>query len=542
MTVLAGPRPTGRTAVAGARVLAGLAVRLLRRGTAVVVVVAGALPASVAVQYRDTFRGALDVASLQALAASPAIRTLFGPPVALDDPGGFTVWRTGTVLAVLVGIWAALTATRLTRGEEDAGRLALLLAGRFPLRTVLRVHLAVLLAATAAPGAAVVVGMVAAGTATPGAVLFGALIAGTGMVAAALGVLAAQLLPERRAASGLAVSVLLGALLLRMVGDGVAGLAWLQWATPFGLMTQAEPYGANRMAPVLVLGAAVAALAVVAVGVGDGRDVGAGLLRGRDVALRPSRLVGSPMGAAVHRVRRPFLGWGAGLLAYFVLIGSLAGSMTEFLRDNPVFTAAAAEAGFAELGSVEGYVAALFSLLAVLLGGFAAGRVTAGAGDEVAGRLTLLLARPLHRVRWAVLEAGAVVGGCLGLAAVAGLATWLGASAVDAGLTVGDALAGALSVVPVALLCLGAALAALGWAPGAVLPIGLLPAAGGYLLQVFAETFRWPDAVRLLSPFAHLDPVPARPWDVPGALGLTAVALVLAGAGLLGYARRDLRG
>lgn len=296
------------------------------------------------------------------------------------------------------------------------------------------------------------------------------------------------------------------------------------------------------MAPVLVLGAAVAALAVVAVGVGDGRDVGAGLLRGRDVALRPSRLVGSPMGAAVHRVRRPFLGWGAGLLAYFVLIGSLAGSMTEFLRDNPVFTAAAAEAGFAELGSVEGYVAALFSLLAVLLGGFAAGRVTAGAGDEVAGRLTLLLARPLHRVRWAVLEAGAVVGGCLGLAAVAGLATWLGASAVDAGLTVGDALAGALSVVPVALLCLGAALAALGWAPGAVLPIGLLPAAGGYLLQVFAETFRWPDAVRLLSPFAHLDPVPARPWDVPGALGLTAVALVLAGAGLLGYARRDLRG
>ena len=54
--------------------------------------------------------------------ANPAIRTLFGEPVALDDPGGFTVWRTGTVLAVLLGAWALLATTRITRGEEDAGR------------------------------------------------------------------------------------------------------------------------------------------------------------------------------------------------------------------------------------------------------------------------------------------------------------------------------------------------------------------------------------------------------------------------------------
>ncbi|MEK8110427.1 hypothetical protein NKG94_51120 [Micromonospora sp. M12] len=40
---------------------------------------------------------------MAALARNPAIRTLFGEPVALDQPGGFTVWRTGTVLAVLLG-------------------------------------------------------------------------------------------------------------------------------------------------------------------------------------------------------------------------------------------------------------------------------------------------------------------------------------------------------------------------------------------------------------------------------------------------------
>ncbi len=75
---------------------------------------------------------ALDPAALVALARNPAIRTLFGEPVALDDPGGFTVWRTGAVLTVLLAVWSSLAATRITRGEEDTGRWHLLLSGRTP--------------------------------------------------------------------------------------------------------------------------------------------------------------------------------------------------------------------------------------------------------------------------------------------------------------------------------------------------------------------------------------------------------------------------
>jgi ABC-2 type transport system permease protein len=107
-------RRPGRAAV-------GAAVRLARRGTVIVALIAGGLPAFVAVEYRDTFSGAIGASSLTGLAENPAIRTLFGRPVALDDPGGFTVWRTGTVLAVFVGTWAVLTATRLTRGEGRPG-------------------------------------------------------------------------------------------------------------------------------------------------------------------------------------------------------------------------------------------------------------------------------------------------------------------------------------------------------------------------------------------------------------------------------------
>jgi ABC-2 type transport system permease protein len=202
----------------------------------------------------------------------------------------------------------------------------------------------------------------------------------------------------------------------------------------------------------------------------------------------------------------------------------------------------AAAVGFARLASVQGYAASLFSLLAVPVGAYAAGRIAALAHDEAASRLTLLYARPVSRVRWASWETVAVAVGTVLVAATAGVATWAGATWVGAGLGLGEALRGALSVVPVALLCLGAALLALGWMPSAVLAIGVLPAAAGFLLMVLADSFGWPGWVRGISPFAHLAAVPAEPVDLAGAVGMLLVAAVLAGAGIAGYARRDLRG
>jgi ABC-2 type transport system permease protein len=527
-------RPSAR------RVATRAATRQARRGTLVVAVICGGMAGFVAVQYRG-LGGALGADSLTALAENPAIRTLFGPPVGLDTAGGFTVWRTGTVLAVLVGSWAALTATRLTRGDEEAGRWDLLLAGRLRLTSLVVRVLAVLLAASAVVGAAAGLGLLLAGAGLLGSVLFGAGLAGTGMLGAALGVLAAQLFADRRSASGLAVAVLLGGLLARMVADQVPTLAWLSWLTPFGLLGRAAPFAADRALPLLALATLVSVVALVAAGLASGRDVGRGRLAGRERRTTPSRLLTSLPGLAVYRTRGPLTGWAAGAMAYFLLIGLLASAMTDFLRDNPFFADLAAQAGFAQLGSVRGYVAALYTLLAVAIGAFAASRVAATAADESAGRLALLYSRPVARARWAATEAAVITGAAIILAAAAGLAAWVGTAWVDAELGVLDALAGALSVLPVALLCLGAALAALGWAPSAVLAWGVAPAVGGYLLLVLADTFGWADTIRWFSPFAHLDDVPAEPWNVPGALGMLTVAAALGVAGCLRYARRDLR-
>ena len=73
-----------------------LAARLSRRGFLVLIVLVPGLSAVVVVQYQYTLTDPGAIASLEVLAHNPAIRTLFGVPIALDDPGGFTVWRTGS--------------------------------------------------------------------------------------------------------------------------------------------------------------------------------------------------------------------------------------------------------------------------------------------------------------------------------------------------------------------------------------------------------------------------------------------------------------
>ncbi|MEU4555352.1 hypothetical protein [Micromonospora violae] len=495
------------------------------------------MSALVVVGYRAE---ALDQAAVEALAQNPAIRTLFGEPVALDQAGGFTVWRTGTVLAVLLGVWAMLTATRITRAEEDAGRWSLLLSGRITLAEAVRHHLGVLAVVPVLVGAATAAAMIAAGVEAKGSLLHGAGLAAVGLFFVALGGVTAQLLASRSAANGAAAAILVAGVLTRMVGDGVPALAWLRWLSPFGLVALTRPFDTDQGLPVSVLTITAVLLLALIGRLAARRDVDGAILTA--AVGRPARtaLLGSVPAFAVRRTMRPLAAWSTGIAAYFLLLGLIARSMTEFLVDNPQFATMAAQAGFPALGTVEGFAATLYALLAVPVGVFVAVRIAALAADENARRLTLLLAAPVTRLR--LLAAEAAVAGCaaLVLITVAGVAMWAGTATVHAGLGAGDALAGAWNVVPVVLLCWGVAVLALGWAPRAVAAIGALPAAGGFIWQVTADSIDAPSWIHALSPFAHLAAVPATAPAWPAAAVMVGIAAAGVIVGAVGYRRRDL--
>jgi ABC-2 type transport system permease protein len=523
------------------RAVTWLAIRQIRRGGLVVTGLAAGMTALVTASYTQVMADPAAAGSLQALAGNPAIRTLFGAPVGLDTAGGFTVWRVGTVLAVLLGVWSILATTRTTRGEEDAGRWDVLLSGRVPLRDTLARHLLAVMLVPAATAAVITLVLAAAGTPLAGAIIHGTGTGLLGMFFTAVAALAAQIFPARSAATGAAVSVLGLGLLARMVGDGVTALGWLHWLSPFGLVALSGPYVEDRILPLMLLAAATVLVGALALAGAGHRDVQGGLLAPAAGRRPRTRLLSGVETFAIRRAQRPLTGWMIGIGAYYLLIGLTAVSVTDFLSGNPAMAGQAAQAGFNGLGSIAGFASTLFALLALPVGEFTAVRFGAFVAAETDRRLTLLVSLPLTRARLIGAEAAVTAVAASVLVTGAGLLTWAGVTVMGGELTVTAALRGVWNVMPIVLLSLGAAVFAAGWAPRWTGLIGSLPGVGGFLLLVTAESIAAPGWVREISPFAHLAPVPLTGPDLTASTIMLAAAAVLIVAGVAGYRRRDLQ-
>jgi ABC-2 type transport system permease protein len=531
--VAAGPQ------LAPGRAVSRLAVRQLRLGAAVVALIAGVMSAVVASQY-EMISSLLDESGLRAMAGNPIERILLGPPVAVDDPGGFTVWRTGTLISVLASGWIMLATTRITRGEEDAGRWSLLLAGRLRMADIVIRCLAALVGSATVIGVAVAAGLLAARTEPAGAVIHAAGITCIALTFATIALLAAQVMPGRSGATGLTVAALGIGLALRMIADGSHQLAWLAWATPFGLTARTAPYADNRVVPLIVLAAFPIVLAGAAIFAARHRDLGDGIVAVPDSRPPRTRLLQSIGGFALRRTARITLGWDTGIVAFFLLVGALLASVLEFFHTNARIAELAAAAGMSGLGSVNVFAASLFSLLPVPTGLYAVMRLATMVADEKAGRWTMLLAQPISRVRLMSAEIAVTAGGVVALHSSAAAAIWSGAKITGAPLQFTDSLAGALNPLPVALLAMGFAALGVGWLPSAAGAIGALPILGGFLVNAIMQTFNAPRWVANLSPWAHLAPVPETPPHWAATIIFLLITGVLTALGLYGYVKRDL--
>jgi ABC-2 type transport system permease protein len=398
--------------------------------------------------------------------------------------------------------------------------------------------LAALVGSATLIGVAVAAGLLAARTELTGALIHAAGITCVALTFATAALLAAQVMPRRSAATGLTVAALGVGLMLRMIADGSHQLAWLAWATPFGLTSRAAPYADNRIVPLIVLGAFPIVLAGAALVAARHRDLGDGIVAVTDSRPPRTRLLQSIGGFALRRAGRTTLGWATGIVASFLLVGALLASILELFQTNPRFAQLAAAAGVAL--SVNVVAATLFSLLAVPTGLYAAVRLAAMVADEKAGRWNLLFAEPISRVRLVSTEIMVTVGGVVALHCLAAVAFWSGAKVTGAPLQLTDSLAGALNSLPVALLAAGAAAVGVGWLPAAAGAIGALPVVGGFLVNVIMQTTHAPGWVVNLSPWTHLAAVPDTPPNWAATTIFLLIGAILTALGVYGYVQRDL--
>jgi ABC-2 type transport system permease protein len=472
---------------------------------------------------------------------------LFGPLRRLDTVAGYTVYKSGMTVIILGAIWGLLVATRVLRGEEDAGRWELFLSGqttRGRAAVQAAIGLGVGFVALWVPTAVLTVatGMSPKVNIGIGASVFfvTSLLASAAMFMA-IGMFVGQLAATRHDANLLGAGVLAASYLIRMAADSDASLAWLRWLSPLGWIEELRPLTGSRPFAFIPIVALVAVLVVVSIRVARQRDLGASALASRDTAKPRTLLLGGQAGLTVRLTRPLIAGWIFALFVTGLVFGLVAQAAGTAVRGARGLEEAIERLGGTTSGAAS-YLGFVFVIAAGLVAIAVAGQITAARNEEAAGHLDNLLVRPVARWRWLVVRLTVALGLVVVASVLAGFAAWLGAVSQHADVGLGDLLEAGLNVVPPAGFVLGIGGLAFGlWPRGAIgVVYGLV--VWSFLVETIAAAFDSNHWLRDTSPLLHIAPVPAADPNWTAAAWLVALGLIAAALGVAAFGRRDLVG
>jgi len=520
----------------------GTLVRLaLRRDRLMVPIWLGVLflftiASSLSVQ--DLFSSATSRSDLvSSVGATPATVAMYGPSTDVGTLGGLATWKMNTMGGIILGLLSVFVVTRHTRGDEETGRLELIGAGVTGRYAALTAGVLVALATNAVAIPVLALGLIAGDIPAGPSFGYALGLALVGTAFTGVAALTAQLTEGARTANGLAAAVLAVTFLLRAIGDTTHNATFLDWLSPFGWLVRLRAFAAEphwwALAPPLL---AALVLLVVGYWLAGRRDFGAGLLPARLGRPAAGRLLSGPFGLAFRLHRGSLIGWSIG----FAVMGGALGSVSNALKDasgsEQVQEMLRALGG--QQGLIDSYLSFVMALAALVVAVYLIQTLLRMRGEETSLRAEPVLATTVGRVRWAASHLTVAVLGGAWLLVLMGLFAGLGRGG-DVAQQVPRMLGAALVQLPAALVLAGITVALFGLLPRwsvavwAVLGVFVLIGQLGDLLKLK----QW---MRDLSPFTHTPPLPGGTVTATPLVVLSAVAVVLAVAGLIGLRRRDI--
>jgi ABC-2 type transport system permease protein len=494
------------------------------------------------VGYRHTYPTLAERSAFaRSFGTNKAVELFYGVPHDLLHVGGFTAWRFGGFCVLITGIWGLLAAVRALRTEEEAGRQELVLAGAVSRRAAYLSVVAALASATTLLWLLMFAGLAAGRLPAGGAAFLALATMAPAVVFAGVGALTSQLAPTRRFALGLATGALALAFLVRVIADVGGGLGWLRWATPFGWSEEMRAFAGPRPA-VLVLPALAAALLFGVAGwISVWRDVGTGILQGRDSAEPNLRLLSSPIAFALRSSRASTLAWLAGTGLFALIIGILSVSFTNAdISSN--LQKQLHKVGGATITTPAGALGFYFLLFVLAISLYVCGQIATMRREEADQQLETLFALPVDRRRWLTGRVTLATTGAAALAVGAGFLAWAGAASQHAHVPLSGLLEAGANCLPTALLFLGVATLAFALVPRASSGISYGLVTLAFVWELFGSLLGAPHWLLEATPFAHVGLVPAQPFRATAAAAMLAIGVAAAAPGLYVFGRRDLTG
>jgi len=539
------PMPAGRWP---GSVIARLTARKAARSGVLWGYVFGVYVASTALGYAATYKTQTERDHLATtFGTNAAIDALIGPARQIQTVAGFTAWRSLGVLSIVGAVWGLLAATRLLRGEEDAGRWEALLAGQTTPRRGAAQALIGLGVGAATLWMLTAVVTIAVGRSSKvdidvGAAMFFALVlVASAVMFLAVGALASQLAATRRQAAAYGGAALGLSYALRLVSDSSTRFGWLRWVSPLGWVEQLRPVTASRPLVLLPIAGFTAVLVVSAISLAGRRDLGASVLPDRNTAEARTRLLSGPLGLAIRLARPTVAGWAVAIGVFALLLGFIAKAAGEAISSS-----SSAEHAISHLGAPGSgpgaFLGVTFLMVALVVALMGVAQVVAARTEESGGELDNLLVRPVRRWSWLVGRLVVAIAACVISGLIAGVCSWVGETSQHSGVRFTTLLGAGFNIVPPAVLLLGVGLLTLGIWPRAVSITVYGVLAWSFLVDLIGGIIGLNHWVLDSSVFHQIAVAPAVApnWTTNGIL--VAVGLAMATIGGIAFMHRDLQG
>jgi ABC-2 type transport system permease protein len=547
--------PSGASRFYGFGSVFAKTIRDSRRATIVVAAVLGFLLILVSAAIASAFstpQSRIEVAAVIA-AVPPILQGLAGKPINVDSLGGYVNYKYGTFFPLIVSLWSILALSGTLAAESRRGSMEFVAATGLSRRRIalekLSAHiLALTIACVALFVALVLVDQafarlpqddITAEMAAGYAIWLGLLSLAAGALAFAV----SQFL-GRGAAVGIAGMVVFAGFFINGYQVAIPGLApfanlsWFGWTTNH--IPLAGVFDWASLLPVIVV---IVMFLVIGVEAFVRRDLGA--TSAVPVPSLPRALTGvqGQTGRAASEQLSTAVSWGVGLGFFGLALAGSGSSFIQALNEAPDFLRLL-QTVFpgSDVASAGGFLQLVFVEFGLVLAGLAAATLVGRwASDETSGRLEMVLATPLSRVRWVVSGWLASLASIALIVVMTAIGIWIGAT-----ITGGDVVTPVLGTLVIGIYAAG--LAGVGFAVGGIFGTGAAAPAVAVLtivtwfFQIVAPALDFPDVVQELSLSSHFGQPMLGHWDPVGIVACVALSVAGVAFGAWGLRRRDLRG
>ncbi len=525
-----------------ARVISIHTVKERRKIAAMLGNMVGVVTLSSLYGYRSAYPQVNDRLRLAASFSHDAgIAAVFGPARSLETVSGFTAFRTVGVIPLIVGIWAALSATKAFRGNEDTGQWELLVAApitrkKATMATLRGIFASLAITLVIATLWCTLTSKLSHDFSVPAGLFFALSLVSAGYFFASVGALASQFASSRRVASMIAGGVIGISFLIRALADTSTTFAWVHWLSPLGWINQSAPLTHSRWLGLGALFIATVVLSRMAIHLSAQRDLNDSLISER-ISDRSGLRVTSIPRLWLKLQSTNILSWTLGFIFISFAFGLVAHGASKAFSGSSTIQKTFATLGITKQSEL--FFGIIFLMLSAGLMFAANSHAASLREQEGEGYVDHLLVSPASRWNVYLSRIGVSTIGLFVIACGAGFGAFAGSSVQSGVLSFRDALLAGLNMVPSAMVLLGVSTFVFGFFPRATSIIGQSLLVWSFLLELIGSTLKLNHWILDTSFLHHMSFAPAvapRGGQNLILLGIAAGLIVLGG---IGFSRRD---